>query len=39
MAASKRYTTEQIVVKLRETEKLQVQGATIPARCKTAGIQ
>ncbi len=30
----KRFTTEQIVAKLREAEKLQAQGATIPAVCK-----
>ena len=34
MAASKRYTTEQIVAKLREAEKLQAQGSTIPQVCK-----
>jgi transposase-like protein len=30
----KRFTTEQIVAKLREAERLQAQGATIPAVCK-----
>jgi transposase len=30
----KRYTVEQIVAKLREAEKLQGQGLTIPAVCK-----
>ena len=30
----KRFTTEQIVAKLREAEKLQAQGATVPAVCK-----
>ena len=30
----KRFTTEQIVAKLREAEKLQGQGLTIPAVCK-----
>ncbi len=30
MPAKKRYTTEQIVAKLREAEKLQAQGSTIP---------
>lgn len=34
MAASKRFTTEQIVAKLREAEKLQAQGSTIPQLCK-----
>lgn len=34
MAAAKRFTTEQIVAKLREAEKLQAQGATIPQLCK-----
>ena len=34
MAASKRFTTEQIVAKLREAEKLQAQGSTIPQVCK-----
>jgi transposase-like protein len=34
MAAAKRFTAEQIVAKLREAEKLQGQGATIPGLCK-----
>ena len=34
----KRYTTEQIVAKLREAEKLQGQGATIPGVCKKLGV-
>ena len=34
MAAAKRFTTEQIVAKLREAEKLQAGGATIPQVCK-----
>ena len=34
MAAAKRFTTEQIVAKLREAEKLQGQGLTIPQLCK-----
>ena len=34
----KRYTTEQIVAKLREAEKLQAQGATIPGVCKKLGV-
>ena len=38
MAAKKRYTTEQIVAKLREAEKLQAQGLTIPQLCKRLGI-
>jgi hypothetical protein len=38
MAAAKRYTAEQIVSKLREAEKLQAQGATIPQVCKKAGV-
>jgi transposase-like protein len=38
MAAAKRYTTEQIVAKLREMEKLQAQGLSIPAACKRLGI-
>ena len=35
---SKRYTVEQIVAKLREAEKLQAQGLTIPQVCKRLGI-
>jgi transposase-like protein len=38
MAANKRFTTEQIVAKLREAEKLQAQGSTIPGVCKRLGI-
>ena len=38
MAATKRYTAEQIVAKLREAERLQGQGATIPQVCKKLGI-
>lgn len=38
MAAAKRYTTEQIVAKLREAEKLQGQGMTIPQLCKKLGV-
>ena len=34
MAAAKRFATEQIVAKLREAEKLQAQGLSIPALCK-----
>jgi len=37
MAASKRLTAEQIVAKLREAERLQGQGATIPQVCKKLG--
>jgi transposase-like protein len=35
---SRRYTVEQIVAKLREAEKLQAQGLTIPQACKRLGI-
>ena len=35
---AKRYTVEQIVAKLREHEKLQGQGLTIPQACKRIGI-
>jgi len=38
MAAAKRHPTEQIVAKLREMEKLQAQGLSIPAACKRLGI-
>ena len=38
MAAAKRFTVEQIVAKLREHEKLQGQGLTIPQACKKIGI-
>ena len=34
----KRYSTEQIVAKLREAEKLQGQGQTIPQACKKLGV-
>jgi putative transposase len=34
----KRYTVEQIVAKLREAERLQGQGMTIPAVCKKLGV-
>src|ERR1700733_14188699 len=35
---AKRYSVEQIVAKLREAEKLQAQGLTIPQSCKRLGI-
>lgn len=38
MPSRKRYSTEQIVAKLREAEKLQAQGSTIPQLCKRLGI-
>ena len=38
MARAKRFTAEQIVAKLREAERLQGQGATIPAVCKKLGV-
>jgi transposase-like protein len=38
MARAKRYSAEQIVAKLREHEKLQAQGLTIPQACKRLGI-
>jgi len=34
MPSAKRFTVEQIVAKLREAEKLQGQGLTIPQLCK-----
>ena len=34
----KRYSVEQIVAKLREGERLQGQGSTIPAVCKRLGV-
>ena len=34
----KRYSTEQIVAKLREAEKLQGQGQSIPMVCKKLGV-
>jgi transposase-like protein len=36
--AGKRYRVEQIVAKLREMERLQGQGLTIPQACKRIGI-
>ena len=38
MARAKRYSAEQIVAKLREHEKLQAQGLTIPQACKRIGV-
>lgn len=35
---ARRYTPEQIVAKLRQHEKLQAQGMTIPQACKRIGI-
>lgn len=35
---AKRYSAEQIVAKLREAERLQAQGSTIPQCCKRLGI-
>jgi putative transposase len=35
---AKRYSVEQIVAKLREAEKLQGRGLTIPQACKRLGI-
>jgi putative transposase len=35
---AKRYSVEQIVAKLREAEKLQGRGLTIPKACKRLGI-
>lgn len=35
---SKRYSVEQIVAKVREAERLQGQGLTIPQLCKRLGI-
>jgi transposase-like protein len=37
MAAANRLSPEQIVAKLREAERLQGQGATIPQVCKKLG--
>ena len=34
MAAAKRFSIEQIIAKLREAEKLQAEGLTIPQTCK-----
>jgi putative transposase len=38
VSRAKRYSAEQIVAKLREHEKLQAQGLTIPQACKRIGI-
>lgn len=38
MPAAKRLSPEQIVAKLRDAEKLQGQGATIPQVCKKLGV-
>jgi len=38
MAAAKRLSPEQIVARLREAEKMQAQGATIPQACKELGV-
>jgi transposase-like protein len=38
MVPGKRYSTEQIIAKLREAEKLQGQGSTIPGVCKKLGV-
>jgi putative transposase len=35
---AKRYSVEQIVAKLRQAEKLQAEGLTIPQTCKRLGI-
>ncbi len=35
---AKRYSVEQIVAKLRQAEKLQAEGLTIPQACKRIGI-
>jgi hypothetical protein len=35
---TKRFSVEQVVAKLREAEKLQAQGLTIPQACKRLGI-
>ena len=35
---AKRYSVEQIVAKLRQAEKLQAEGLTIPQACKRLGI-
>src|SRR5258708_39692530 len=35
---AKKYSVEQIVAKLREHEKLQGQGLTIPQACKRTGV-
>ena len=38
MAASKRLSPEQIVARLRDAEKMQAQGSTIPQVCKKLGV-
>lgn len=38
MPAAKRFTVEQIIAKLREVEKLQGQGMSIPVAAKKIGI-
>ena len=38
MAAAKRLTAEQIVARLRDAEKMQAQGSTIPQVCKKLGV-
>jgi putative transposase len=38
MMPAKRFSVEQIVAKLREAEKHQAQGLTIPQSCKRLGI-
>jgi hypothetical protein len=38
MAAAKRFSVEQIVAKLREAERRQAQGLTIPRSCKRLGL-
>ena len=38
MASARRFSPEQVVAKLREHEKLQGQGLTIPQACKRIGI-
>jgi len=38
MAASKRLSPEQIVARLRDAEKLQAQGVTVPQVCKKLGV-
>ena len=38
MAVSKRLSPEQIVARLRDVEKMQAQGSTIPQVCKKLGV-
>jgi putative transposase len=38
MAAAKRLSPEQIVARLRDAEKMQAQGSTIPQVCKKVGV-